>query len=286
MLRTCLQANRMAQIAASAPLEWSHRGGLTYSRAIIQCADYVVLYRDHRSYRDGVQPALTSHRLALFLMKDVPMNSLRATSFPFASADLTKPWAGFKLPAFKLDTLLEAHRKNADALTNANHVVFDGLNRMAQCQGELFTTTVNDFSRVTRDVVAGASFGEKSTNQVDAVRHIYVSSVAGLRELSDIAVRTNVTAVDILNTRVSEAFDEFRALFAMPAAPAAISAPEVPAAISAPEVAAEPVTVVEEAPANVAASAKAKPAGSGDAKSAARKAAPAAKPTRRPTSRG
>lgn len=206
------------------------------------------------------------------------MNSFRAASFPFASADLTKPWAGFKLPAFKLDTLLEAHRKNADALTNANHVVFDGLNRMAQCQGELFTTTVNDFSRVTRDVVAGASFGEKSTNQVDAVRHIYVSSVAGLRELSDIAVRTNVTAVDILNTRVSEVFDEFRALFAMPAAPAAISAPEVVA---------EPVTVVEEeAPANVAASAKAKPAGSGGAKTAARKAAPAAKPTRRPASRG
>jgi phasin family protein len=210
-------------------------------------------------------------------MKDVQMNSFQATSFPFASTDLTKPWAGFKLPAFKLDTLLEAHRKNADALTNANHVVFDGLNRMAQCQGELFTTTVNDFSRVTRDVVAGASFGEKSTNQVDAVRHIYVSSVAGLRELSDIAVRTNVTAVDILNTRVSEAFDEFRALFAMPAAPAAISAPEVVA---------EPVTVVEEAPANVAASAKAKPAGSGGAKTAARKAAPAAKPTRRPTARG
>jgi phasin family protein len=205
------------------------------------------------------------------------MNSFRATSFPFAGADLTKPWASFKLPAFKLDTLLEAHRKNADALTNANHVVFDGLKRMAQRQGELFTTTVNDFGRVTRDVVAGASFGEKATNQVDAVRHMYVSSVVGLRELSDIAVRTNVTAVDILNTRVSEAFDEFRALFAMPAAPAAISAPEVVA---------EPVTVVEEAPADVAASATAKPAGSGGAKSAARKAAPAAKPTRRPAPRG
>jgi phasin family protein len=156
---------------------------------------------------------------ARFLTKDVPMNSFQAAVFPFANVDLTKAWVSFKLPSLKMDTLLEVHRKNTAALTNANQVVFEGLKRLAQRQGELFATAVNDCSKVTYDVLAGSSFEEKATNQVDAARHMYVASVARLQELSDIAVKTNVTAVDILNTRVSEAFDEFRALFAAPSAP-------------------------------------------------------------------
>ena len=106
------------------------------------------------------------------------------------------------------------HRKNADAVTNANYVVFDGLNTLAQRQGDLFKTTVDDYTKVTRDLLVGASFEERACKRADATRDIYVSAVARLRELSDIAVNTNVTAADILNARVSEAFDEFRALLA------------------------------------------------------------------------
>jgi hypothetical protein len=47
--------------------------------------------------------------------------------------------------------------------------------------------------------------------------NIYHSTVTRFRELSDIAVKANVTAIDILN--VIEAFDEFRALFAAPVTP-------------------------------------------------------------------
>ena len=97
-------------------------------------------------------------------------------------------------------------------------MVFDGLKTLAQRQGDLFKTTVEDCSRVTSDLLIGVSFEERASKQADATRHIYLSAVARFRELSDIAVKANVTAVDILNARVSEAFDEFRALFAAPVA--------------------------------------------------------------------
>jgi phasin family protein len=147
------------------------------------------------------------------------MNSFQAAGFPFANTDLTKAWAHFKMPSLNIGALLEAHRKNAAALTNANEVVFDGLKTLAQRQGDLFKTTVEDCSRVPSDLLVGASFEERASKQADATRHIYVSAVARFRELSDIAVKANLTAVDILNARVSEAFDEFRALFAAPVAP-------------------------------------------------------------------
>jgi phasin family protein len=226
------------------------------------------------------------------------MNSFQAAGFPFVNADLTRAWSSLKLPPLKIGELFEVHRKNASALTDANQVVFDGLTTLAQRQGELFQTTVNDCSKATYDALAGASFAERATKQADAARHIYVSSVACLRELSDIAVKTNVTAVDILNARVSEALDEFRTLFAAPVAPTTVTTVAATAVIAesaavveeVPDVdavAAEPVAVVEEvSDADAVAAVEPEQSVSATPTTAPQKATRPAKAARRPTSRG
>lgn len=192
-----------------------------------------------------------------------------AANFPFVDADLTKAWVDFRMPALGFEALLEAHRKNAAAFANASQVAFDGLKTLAQRQGDLFKTTVDDCSNVTNDVLGAASFEEKATKQADAARQIYLSNVARLRELSDIAVKANVTAADILNARVTQALDEFRALFAAPLA--------------------EPAAVVEDAVlvGDAVVPAEAEPATSAAPTIARKKkmAAPAAKAGRRPASR-
>jgi phasin family protein len=209
-----------------------------------------------------------------------PMNLFQAAGFPFSNIGLSKTWVSFVAPSFKIDTLFEMHRKNADAVVSANYVVLGGLNRLAQRQGELFAATVNDYTKVTRDVFARASLEEKSSSQVGAVRDVYASSVASLRELSDIAVNTNVTIAEILTTRVREAVDEFGALLGKPVATTASS-------VAATAVVAEPVGSVEEAPVSIEATlVEAVPTISPSAKTEPKKAMPPAKHGRRPTSRG
>ena len=87
--------------------------------------------------------------------------------------------------------------------------------------------TQNDRTLLVKDVsdefFARASLEEKASSQVGAVRDVYASSVASLRELSDIAVNTNVTVAEILTTRVREAFDEFGVLLGKPGATTASS---------------------------------------------------------------
>jgi phasin family protein len=157
------------------------------------------------------------------IMKDVPMNSLQAAGFPFAYTDLTKAWVNFELPFLPTSALSEAHRKNAAALTNASQVVVECLQTLAQRQAQLFKSTIDDYSKVTRDVLAGTSFEERVTNQADISRHF----VGHLRELSDIAVKANVTAIDILNGRITEAFEELKSVFAEPLAPNSVAPTEV-----------------------------------------------------------
>jgi phasin family protein len=207
-----------------------------------------------------------------------PMNLFQAAGFPFSNAGLSKTWVGLGAPSFKIDALFEMHRKTADAVVSANYVVLDGLHKMAQRQGELFAASVNDYTKVTRDVFARASLEEKASSQVGAVRDVYASTVASLRELSDIAVNTNVIVADILTTRVREALDEFGVLLGKPVATTASS-------VVATAVVAEPVGSVEEAPVSVEATlVEAVPTVSPSAKTEPKKAMPPARPGRAPTS--
>ncbi len=151
------------------------------------------------------------------------MTSFQAAGFPFAGTDITRVWVGIKLPPLNVTALLEAQRKNAVALTAANQIACDGLTRLAERHSDLIRSTVDECGKTTSDVLlAATSLEEKATRQTDAARQIYTSAVARVRELSDIAVQTNLAAVDIINARIAEAFDEFKALFAA-ASPAAVS---------------------------------------------------------------
>src|SRR4029077_10580689 len=132
------------------------------------------------------------------------MNSLQFAGFPFAYTDLTKAWVNFDLPFLPFAGLREAHRKNAAALTGVSQVIIDCLQTLAQRQAQLFKSTIDDYSKVARGVA----------HQADSSRQV----VFHLRELSDIAVKANVTAMDILNGRITESFDELKSVFAKPLA--------------------------------------------------------------------
>jgi phasin family protein len=212
------------------------------------------------------------------------MNLLQAAGFPLANTDLTKAWVDSRLAS----ALLEARHKNAAALINANQVVFDGLKTLAQRERDLFESTVADYSKMTNDALALVSFEEKASHQADAARHIYESSVARFRELSDIAVKTNITAIDILNARVTEVFDEFRALFAAAVEPTTTTSAGPPSVIAEPlgVIVEEKVAPVGNAVAPVEPTATAEPkTAARTAKSTPKTAAPTAKATPKTASR-
>ena len=143
-----------------------------------------------------------------------------AAGYAFANADPLKAWDYFKLPSLRIETLLEAHRKNTVALTNASQAALEGFTTVVQRQGSLLETMVDEYRKVASDVLATASFEEKVRKQSGAARNIYDSTVARSSELYDIATKANVAAVDILTARITESFEELRALFVAPTAPA------------------------------------------------------------------
>jgi phasin family protein len=144
------------------------------------------------------------------------MNLLTLGVLPFAFTDLTKVWTSCGFPFRNIEAVREAQHKNAATLTSINQAILEGLTTAAHLQAKFLQSTIDDYRKVTTDVLASNSLQEGAAKQIDGNGRVYLSSFGHVRELSDVAVGANVSAVDILNNRVGEVFDELKAAVAVP----------------------------------------------------------------------
>ena len=77
-----------------------------------------------------------------------------AAANPFG--DFTKMLEQFKLPGFDVPAIMEARRKDVEALVTANQTAFQGMQSLAQKQAEMLRTTLGELqSRVDQFVRGG-----------------------------------------------------------------------------------------------------------------------------------
>jgi phasin family protein len=134
--------------------------------------------------------------------------------FPFADVDFTKAFGEFKLPAFDVEAIVEAQRKNMAALTAANQTAFEAVKSAAQRQADMIKFATEEFSKAASELLSAATFEEKAIKQTDAAKKAYETAVANIREIAEIVAKGNAEALDVVNKRVTEALDEVKAAVA------------------------------------------------------------------------
>jgi phasin family protein len=115
----------------------------------------------------------------------------------------------FKLPGFDVNTVVDIRRRNFEALTAANQTVVQGLQTVAQRQGEIARQSVKQFQDLLS--VKPASVNEVLVKRIDLTKTAYEKTVADARELGDIVVKVGSEAADILSRRVVASLDEVKA---------------------------------------------------------------------------
>src|SRR5687768_14469852 len=115
---------------------------------------------------NAVMPAVTPAATAPEMEK--PMT--QTFKFPFADVDFTKVWgefkmptaADFKFPAFNIEAMAEAQRKNIAVMTSANTAAFEAFKTLAERQAEMVKAMTEEFSKSASEIMAAASFEEKA----------------------------------------------------------------------------------------------------------------------------
>ena len=133
---------------------------------------------------------------------------------PFADFDFSKISGEFKLPTMNVETFVETARKNFATMTSLNTAAVEQMKTIAQRQGDMVRTAMEDFSKHGSEVLAAATVEEKAATQIDFMKKTYESAITNSKVLADLYTKGQADAVTALSARVAELTEEVKAAIA------------------------------------------------------------------------
>jgi len=122
--------------------------------------------------------------------------------------DFTKMADQFKMPGLDAQALVEYQKRNLEAFASANKIALEGAQAVIRRQAEILRKGVEDASKALSELNSAETPQDKFAKQAELAKEAYEAAIANLRELTEMASKSNVEAADLLSTRVSESFSE------------------------------------------------------------------------------
>lgn len=128
-------------------------------------------------------------------------------------ADLKAFGTPFKVPGVDAETLLEAQRKNIEAITAANRVAFEGVQAIAQRQAEILRQTMAGAVEAGKALSGVGNPQDQLVKQTQLAKDSYETACANVRELAEMNAKSGAEALEVITKRVSEGLDEVQKAF-------------------------------------------------------------------------
>jgi len=131
-----------------------------------------------------------------------------------ADFDFTKLFKDMKVPAMPdMEAVLAAHKRNLEALSEANRVALEGAQAVARRHMEIMQSTMTGLTDTLKTMSVTEAPAARAAKQAELLKQAYENAVSNTRELGDLIQKSNTEAMAKLNHRFSEAMTEMKALF-------------------------------------------------------------------------
>jgi phasin family protein len=125
-----------------------------------------------------------------------------------ALGDLTKMFEQFKIPGVDTKEIMDARQKDIDALVQANKKIYEGMQVMANKQGELLKNAMQDIQSAVKGA-ASDGVGD-SAKQGELVRKAYEKVLLDMKDLAEIAHKSQTDAMAKITQRGTEHLNEVK----------------------------------------------------------------------------
>lgn len=131
------------------------------------------------------------------------------TSSPFGlpNLDIESLFKQMQIPGIDMESLLDAERQNIEAVRQANETLVKGWQAVAEQQRGILESTVERW-RQTMDQGTPATPSEAMQRQSELAREAFDEALANMRELAEIAAKSQSEAFDIIRSRVEQRLSE------------------------------------------------------------------------------
>jgi phasin family protein len=129
---------------------------------------------------------------------------------PYDLTDLTKMMQDFQIPGVDWQDLMASQQKNVAALTRANQVLMEGAQAVFQREVEILQKAMSEVVDASRELMQEGDPQANASKRFELARTSFEAAIGNMRELAEMAAKSNREALELINQRALESFDEVR----------------------------------------------------------------------------
>lgn len=129
---------------------------------------------------------------------------------PFAN--LTKMFEQFKVPGLDMGSMIEARRKDMDALIEANKSAYESMQAVARKQTEILTHAMESLQTYAKEWSAASGGAPDPARQTELAQEIYQKALADMTVLAEIVRKAQSDAMAGIMKRSAESVEEMKKL--------------------------------------------------------------------------
>lgn len=116
----------------------------------------------------------------------------------------------FRLPGIDVPALMDAQKKNIKALQEANQKVYDGALALATRQTEILEETIRQWQDTAKKLTSKGVIEDVASKQADFAQKAVEKALGNMRELAEMAVKSQAEAYEVIGKRVQASIGELR----------------------------------------------------------------------------
>jgi phasin family protein len=110
------------------------------------------------------------------------------------------------------DRMIAAQQRNLDAWASASQIVVDGVKALAQRQSEIMQSSIGQWVTQGQGALNGQPADFKPADQIATAKSNYEAAISNARELTEIAMKAQSEAVDVLTKCMMANIDDLKSL--------------------------------------------------------------------------
>jgi len=110
-----------------------------------------------------------------------------------------------------MEALINAQRKNFDAVAAANQTMLGSVQTILQRQTEIFRETMETTSTLMQDAMATGTPEEKVARQAELAKTAFETATRNMQELATMVSTSQSQCLKTINERVAASFDDLKA---------------------------------------------------------------------------
>ena len=126
--------------------------------------------------------------------------------------DVTKMMEQFKLPGIDMTAIVEARRKDIEALVEANKAAFESMQALARKQTEMLTEAMQGMQEAAKGFTGGSAVAADPAKQAEGARRGFEKTLAGMKELAEMVRAAQSDAMAHITQRATQQMQDIKVL--------------------------------------------------------------------------